>query len=190
MMYGKFEKVRNSGLKIFDITDLSIFLGVRVESARVIATRMVKQGIIRRLKRNLYTLSTIEINVFEIANRLLKPSYVSFESALNYWGLTTQMPETVTSASTRSKKFNVIDKEFSFSHLPKNIFNFGIRKETTFFIADPEKTLLDMIYYASLGKKSVTFDILNTAKINKPRLSVYIKKYPKRIKDLAKEILK
>lgn len=188
-MYEKFAKVRRSGLRIFDLTDLSILLKVTVESARVIATRMAKQGIIQRLKRGLYILSEIEINDFEIANRLMKPSYVSLESALNYWGMTTQIPETITSVAGRSKNFNVMGKQFSFSHLPEKLFNFGIQKEASFFIADPEKTLLDMIYYASLGKRSVTFDILDTKKINRSRFFSYAKKYPKRARDLAKEIL-
>lgn len=188
-MYEKFEKMRESGLKVFDVTDLSILLKVAPESARVIALRMLKSGMIRRLKKGLYLFRGVEINDFEIANRLIKPSYISFESALNYWGITTQIPAVITSAATRSKKFDFIDKEFSFSNLPKNLFNFGIQKESDFFIADPEKTLLDIVYYASLGKRSVTFDRLDTKKINKPRLFIYGKKYPKRTRDLAKEVL-
>lgn len=177
-------------MKILDLADLSILLGVTMESARVIATRMVKPGILRRLKRDLYLLSDVEINRFEIANRLLSPSYISFESALNYWGITTQIPETITSAAVRSKTFNILEKEFSFSRLPEKLFNFGFQREAAFFIADPEKTLLDMIYYASLGKKSVTFDLLDAGKINRTRFLAYLKKFPKRAKELAKEVLK
>lgn len=188
-MYEKFEKIRGSGLKVFDVVDLSILLGVTGESARVIATRMVKNGIIKRLKRNLYVLNEAEISDFEIANRLLEPSYISFESALNYWGLTTQIPATITSSARRSKKFNILGREFLFSNLPEKLFHFGIQKETSFFIADPEKTLLDMIYYASLGKRSVTFDDFDTEKINKTRFFIYIKKYPTPTEQLAKEIL-
>lgn len=188
-MFDKFEKIRNSGLKVIDIADLCILLGVTPQSARVIATRMVTHGIITRLKRNLYILAGSEINNFAISNRLIKPSYVSFESALNYWGMTTQIPEVIASAATRSKNFNIAGKEFSFSNLPKNLFNFGFQKETDFFIADPEKTLLDMIYYASLGKRSVTFDVIDTKIIKKEKFFSYLKKYPKRTKELAREIL-
>lgn len=188
-MFDKFEKIRRSGLKLFDITDLSIILNLRPESIRVIATRMVKKGLLTRLKRDLYLLSGAEIDKFEIANKLITPSYISFESALNYWEITTQIPASVTSAARRSKKISALGDEFLFSNLPKKLFNFGIVREKTFFIADPEKTFLDMAYYASMGKKSVTFDILDLSKINKTKLERYLDCYPKQTRKTSEELL-
>lgn len=188
-MYDKFEKIRKSRLKIFDIADLSIILGLKAESARVIVARIVKKGILTRLKRDLFILTGETIHDFQIANKLIVPSYISFESALNYWGITTQIPTTITSSAKRSKKILIKEKEFLFSNIPEKIFNVGVVKEQNFFIANREKAILDMIYYASFGKRSLTFDELDLAKIDEKKFKSYLKLYPPLTKKIAKEFM-
>jgi predicted transcriptional regulator of viral defense system len=189
-MFDKYEKIRLSGLKILDIMDLSIILGLKTASSRVIASRMVRKGILARLKRDLYLLNNVNVYDFEIANRLINPSYISFESALNYWGITTQIPVIITSVARRSKGIIIKDKEFIFSNLPEELFSIGIMKRESFFIACPEKAVLDMVYYASLGKRSITFDEFDTSRVNRGTLNFYLNYYPERTKYMLKEIIK
>ena len=57
---------------------------------------MIKKNHIIRVKKGLYVLPAAfggKINKFLLANLIYGPSYVSFESALSYWGL---IPEKVT----------------------------------------------------------------------------------------------
>ena len=106
-MYEKFEKIKKVPADFLDIRDLTTILETGVESTRVIAGRMVRKGILKRLKKDLYVLSDREIDPFQIGNKLLSPSYISFESALNYCGATTQIPTSVSSAPLRSKRCTV-----------------------------------------------------------------------------------
>lgn len=188
-MFDKYEKIKKTGLRIFGVRDLAIILGLEIPSSRVIANRLAKKGIIRRLKKDLYILTGVEIADFEIANRLIYPSYVSFESALNYWGITTQIPEVVTSASYRSKKITINDKEFIYSRISEEIFHFGIIREENFFVARPEKALLDMIYYTSINKRSILFDELFLSALNRKIFYTWLKHYPLKTRLLAKEKL-
>lgn len=185
-MFEKFEKIRQSGLKILSVADISIILSIGIPSARVAATRMVRKGILLRLKRDIYMPFGAAVHDFEIANRLLAPSYVSFESALHHWGIITQIPVTVTSAARRSKLILADGKEFQFCNLPVKLFNIGIVKEKVFFVAGPEKALLDTIYYMSLGKRGAAFDDFNTGKIDKKKFASYLKYYPASVRRLAK----
>lgn len=188
-MFEKFEKIRRSGLKVLDLDDIAIILGLRASSARVVAARMVQKRILLHPKRNLYLLSGADVHDFEIANKLIVPSYISFESALHHWGITTQIPTIITSAARRSKRFLIDDREFLFSNLPAKVFNIGITRERTFFIAGPEKALLDMIYYAAIGRRNITFDTLDARKIDKKKFVSYSKRYPPAARKLAKEFL-
>jgi len=188
-MFEKYEKILGSGLKIVNLTDISIILKCKPNSARVIAMRLLKKGVLIRLRRDLYLLKNSTVSDFEIGNKLLEPSYISFESALNFWEMTTQLPEIITSAARRSKKLIVRDNEYTYSHLSKKLFSFGIVRKNNFFIACPEKSILDLIYYASLGKRSMTFDDLDTSKLDKKKFLSYLKEYPKTMKKTCKEII-
>ncbi len=188
-MYEKFEKIKGVSADFLDIRDLSTILESELESTRVIAGRMVKKRILKRLKKDLYVLSDREINPFRIGNRLLSPSYISFESALNYWGMTTQIPTSISSASLRSKRYVIGDIEYTYSKLPQRLFNFGFKIEKGFYIASPEKVLLDMAYYTSLGRRSLNFDELYLNKINWAELRGFLKKkYSPEVKDIIKKL--
>lgn len=190
-MFDKFSILKKSGLFFFSLCDLAILLGLKPASTAVIASRLVKKGILLRLKKDLFLLAGTQVNDFEIGNRLLTPSYISFESALSYWGMTTQIPSSVTSASLRSKKIMIqnLKKEFSYSKLSPNCFPLGIIKEANFLIASPEKALLDMAYYQDLGRRSLTFDELNLKKIDPKKMKKYLAYYPQEIKKMIKDLL-
>ncbi len=188
-MFEKFEKLKNSKLSIFKIEDLSILLKVTESSARVIANRMIKEGILMRFKRDLYGLREKEPSYFLLANLLVEPSYISFESALNYWGITSQISNAITSAARRSKKMIVMDKEFSYSVIPREFYYLGIEREEGFSIANPVKAMLDMCYFKGLGKRSISFDDLYYDKLDKKRLLSYSKYYPKKTKEILRGIL-
>lgn len=81
------------------------------------------------------------------ATHIVNPSYLSFLSALNYYGYTTQIPLKITVAITKQKKEL---KDIKFIKINKKCF-FGYNKirygDFEIFIADKEKLLLDCLIY-------------------------------------------
>ena len=76
--------------------DIARTLDISDESAKVSASRYVKQGLLVRLKRNLYVLREKwkileKEEKFILANLMQVPSYISLMTALDYYEITTQM---------------------------------------------------------------------------------------------------
>jgi predicted transcriptional regulator of viral defense system len=88
--------------------------------------------------------------VFEIANRIYSPSYVSFEMALAYYGMIPESIYGITSASTRkTTHFKTPLGQFSYRTIqPKLYFGFDylLVSGKHCKIASPEKALLDYMY--------------------------------------------
>jgi predicted transcriptional regulator of viral defense system len=88
---------------------------------------------------------------FLLANQIFGPSYVSFDSALSYYGLIPERVYEITSATIRaSKRFATPGGSFSFIRLPLPYYSFGIQsleivREQHILIASPEKALFDKI---------------------------------------------
>ena len=139
----------------FTVHDLAFLLKVPIKKAYALVTRLEGKDFIRSIEKGKYLLLGFEpervlSNPFFIASRIVYPSYVSFWSALNYYGFTEQVPHTVFLASTRKKKevkFN--DFRFKYVLMEPQTF-FGYRKERIgdidFLIADEEKAIIDSLH--------------------------------------------
>ncbi|MCE1196355.1 hypothetical protein LWX53_07660 [bacterium] len=92
------------------------------------------------------------VSVEILANKIMGPSYVSFEYVLARAGLIPEAVQGITSATPkRNRDFNTPLGHFSYRHLPLEVYCFGWTQETLtdgsgFLIATPEKALLDMLY--------------------------------------------
>ena len=119
-------------------------------------SRWTKKGLLVKLKRELYVLNSldrkIEPDIYFIANQLYSHSYVSLEYALSYYEL---IPETtVMITSVTSKKTALIKNSFgifSYRHVKLSAFR-GFQSvknanELSFFIAEPEKAIVDFLYF-------------------------------------------
>ena len=76
--------------------DVAQTLGIKLGSAEVWCSRYVRKGLLTRLKRGLYVKTEnlahmSQTGLFEIANILQVPSYISLMTALSYYGITTQV---------------------------------------------------------------------------------------------------
>ena len=117
---------------------------------------MVEIGDLISLKRGIYVFAdkyrTKELNYISIANILYKPSYVSFEYALSYYGLIPERVYTITSATTsKSAEYSTILGNFSYKKIPLKAYSLGIdwkynNQDGGHFIATVEKALCDKIY--------------------------------------------
>jgi predicted transcriptional regulator of viral defense system len=189
------EKIQNIDKTIITIEDLRRSLGISKKSAQVTASRYVKAKLLIRLKRELYILpqrfkSLTETEIFEIANLLQTPSYISLTTALSFYNLTTQQtPNFFQSiAIKRTKEFNVLGKEFNFT-LVKKEFYFGFTKKENFFIALPDKALADAIYLTAIGKYNADFDAIDFNKFDKEKVTAIINKSNKTAKNLWQKLI-
>jgi len=121
---------------------------------------MSGKGWIKNLEKGKYILQRVSgdlhSNNFLIGMQLISPAAISYWSALNYYGLTNQLPHTVFIQTIKRKQSKVIDGVlYKFITLSKWKY-FGIRKEWLrkgeirhlyFNITDPEKTIVDCFDY-------------------------------------------
>lgn len=157
--------------QIYNFSDFKkIFELKNDNSAYHAIKRLKKDEIISSLTNGKYYLIDNPPNDFQVANNLYFPSYISLESALNYYGILIQVPQMIFSISAKKrKKINWERKEFIYLHISNEYF-FDYIKEKDFLIATPEKALIDTIFFNSIGKWVTDFDELLLDNVNKKRL--------------------
>jgi len=148
------------------------------------------KGYIKKVVKGYYIFSDLELNenvLFEIANRIYSPSYISFEMGLFYYHMIPESVYGITSASSRrTYKFKTSIAEFNYKTIKPELF-FGydiIRYDNKYFkIASPEKAILDYFYINSHLKKESDFASLRINKdlfseqIRTKRLYAFLKKF-------------
>ena len=118
-------------------------------------SRWTKHGTLHQLRRSLYALAPpwrkVPAHPFLVANRMIRASYVSLQSALQHHGLIPEYVPVTTSVTTGSPgRWTNPLGTFQAQHIAMDLF-FGYRLENLgagqhAFIAWPEKALLDLIH--------------------------------------------
>ena len=178
----------------FSVSELADILGIKEDSARVFASRYVKKGIFVRLKRDFYVLKQ-NLNMynkeqlFKIANFLQVPSYISFMTALGYYGITTQVQRNFfeSAALRRSISFEPAGLIFNYYRIKKVLY-FDFIRVNDFFISTKEKAFVDAVYLWSFGKYTIDFDSLDLDKLDKERLNSVIQPYPEKTKRMVRKL--
>lgn len=123
-----------------------------------VAARLVKNGLLIRLKRDLFALSPVltghPIDRLLVANRLCSPSYVSREAALAHYGLIPELIVNVTSSRLgRSVAFDTPIGGFRYAQVDATTYAIGLCEEVSgdsrFLCASPEKALYDLVAFRS-----------------------------------------
>ena len=174
------KRIYESGFSFFNLKTLKDILEIEKEAALFLAVKkLIKTGILIKIEKNKYLLEGAKTSDFALANFLYQSSYVSFESALNFYGILSQFPYEISSATTRKtvkKEFQ--DKVFTYTRIKKDLF-WGYEKKQGFIIALPEKALADQLYLSSKGYKRMNLDEYNLEIISAPKLKKYLDQYPK-----------
>lgn len=167
------EKLSNAHLKIFTPVQLQQLLGVSPVAAQKIVERYTKKGIFVRLKRGLYMRKDEKPSQYLTANKIYQPSYISFETALSFYGLIPESVYAITSATPLpTREFTVEGVSFVFQKIKREAFSGYYLREVwgeKFLIATPEKAVVDFLYFVHLGRKSFN-DRMNLKKIDFERL--------------------
>ena len=191
MKYKEFKhKIRN--FPIFSSSQISSL----TSNAQVLKNQLTlwqKQGLVLRLKRGLYILNEEDRKITPsrtfIANQLVSPSYVSTEYALFFYGLIPEKVEDITSVTT--KKTTLIRNSFGifrYQHLDTDCFmgfeQIEEKGSLYFFIATPEKAIVDFLYLNlsnfKVGDQDIfrlSYRIQNTSALSKRRLKDFAKAF-------------
>jgi len=187
------EKLQTSQIGIFSVLDFERIFGVSKMAAQKFLAKYANNGTFTRIKNGLYYLSLNIPSEMLLANKLYEPSYISFEYALNYYGIIPESIYVVTSATTKAtRNFTIQNKNFTYNNIRQELF-FGYMVQLDgngqiVYLAEPEKALADYLYFVNLGEKKIN-DRLDLRKINKKRLFVYLKKYKRSsLIELAKKL--
>lgn len=172
------KKLYDSEFEFFSLKTLRDILGIIKEGTFYSAVkRLIEKGILRKLEKNKYILSSAKISDLRLANLLYIPSYISFETALNMAGVVSQFPYEITSATVKKSLTKKIDsKVFTYTHLQKSLI-WGYYKDDH-LIAEPEKALLDLAYLAAKGFKKINLDEYDLSELNKKKVKDYLIRYP------------
>lgn len=145
-------------------------------------SRLLKTGQIAQIRQGLYCFDPGKIDELALANILYPRSYISLETALNYYGLIPDIPLAVTSITmvTTKKITNRFGQFYYFKIKPELFFGFNQIKsandEMFFDLAEKEKALLDYFY---LRKASVSALRLKLKDLDLKSYNEYAKSYPK-----------
>lgn len=192
MNFHQFEKFcRNNKLEIFTINDLKVlFNQYSADYLRLKIHRWKNHGYIKSLKKGLYFFAEIKLDEFEIAARLITPSYISLESALSHYSMIPEVSSVVTSVTTKNtRNFEINSVRYNYYHIKNPLFGNYIYLKDTVFIATMEKAVLDFFYFRKPEKHDSFFERLNMVVIkdlNIKSLTQIGSKYPLYVKNLIK----
>ena len=167
---------------------------------------MKQQGLLTSLKKGLYVYNSPYVRTLIskeiIANNLLGPSYISYEYALYYHGITSERVEEVTSATIkRAKTFSTPYGMFSYKHINKTLYALGVKilssKQGNFMMAGKEKALCDKVFTTKgvkiASKKSMRIFLEEDLRIDMDELFEFdldiVKKYAEISKSKRVEFL-
>ena len=177
----------------FGYEEIARVRGISPASAKVTASRYVRQGLLLRLKKNLYVRREVwnaagKEEIFRLANMGQTPSYLSLLTALDYHEITTQVQrdffESV--AVKRTKEIQVNGSIFRYFKINEKLY-FGFKKKGGFFIATPEKAFLDAFYFMSFGRYALDLAALDVNKLDGETIRDLSREFPNKTRNLLKK---
>jgi hypothetical protein len=136
--------------------ELAIILHDKTDDAKAaLIKRACHEKFLLRLRRGLYLIPLNNeknpIDLFEVAQILYGPSYISFESSLSFHGWIPEAVYSVTSATTlRSKNMTTSLANFVYTKVPTSEFYLEVALQksakTQYFMASPWRALADLIF--------------------------------------------
>ena len=187
------EELLRRGVGIFSPQEFQRIFGSSQLRTKYFLEEYTRGGLFQHLKNGLYALKTDPPPEEEIANRLYRPSYISFEYALATYNILPEMPYLLTSATTKpTRNFVIGERAFSYLTIKRTAFAGYAptqRDGRTVLMAEPEKALVDYIYFISLGRKAHN-DRLNTTRLDRQKAIDYASLYRRAsVERLLKELL-
>jgi predicted transcriptional regulator of viral defense system len=180
----------NKSMRSFTVFSLNDIKKIDKNFHRRRLNEWQNKGYIKKVIRGYYIFSDLALNeniLFEIANRIYNPSYISLEMAFSYYHLIPESVYGITSVSTRrTYRFRTSVGEFIYRKIKPNLF-FGYNlisyKGKRFKVASIEKAILDYFYINPNTKTEIDFASLRMNKdsflrqINEKELYKFLKEF-------------
>ena len=176
--------IKAEDLLVFGVDEVKSLTGWNKNRIHNTLSNLNKKGHIIRLKKNTYTLEKHFFeNTFKVITESIKPSYISFWTALSSYGFTEQQVNVIQLIST--KQFH--DLEIRNVNVEISTFKpekfFGYDEIQGAVIADKEKSLVDSLFMLQKcgGLDEYTKCLRNAyPELNKDRLLKYIVRFGNR----------
>jgi predicted transcriptional regulator of viral defense system len=167
------QRAAAKGITIFMVSEFKRIMDLSETAAQKMLERYTKRGLLTRLKKGMYMVTANPPTSFLISNRLYKPSYISFESALSYHKIIPETVYGVTAATTKpTRNFQVAGKAFSYHTIKTSAYT-GYAPTRIggdlILMASPEKALVDYLYLVNLGKKPL-YERFNIEGLSKQKI--------------------
>jgi predicted transcriptional regulator of viral defense system len=149
--------------------------------------RQERRGLVEHISRRVYVNKLAhDFSARELVGILRPHAYVSLESALAEWGISTQSPSALTCVTTGfPRKFRSASVHIVYRHISQSLY-WGFQEKRTrhgsYKIAEPEKALLDWVYLQRQEGLPVAVDELSLNSIDKKKLQKYAAKYPNSVR--------
>lgn len=161
------------------------------KQAKNLVTKLVENGWLIRIKRGLYSISDLStrgflsLSPYVVANLLVPDSYVSFETALQHYGMFDQLTDKTVSVSFKMyKAVKLSGTEYSFVKTKPEYYlgwqDIQVGSQTA-RVATPEKALIDMINF---HKSQYSIDLVieklleHKIELDLSRLTDYLSGFP------------
>lgn len=164
-----YKEIKKQGFTVFRIKDLKLLLHLDRTKTYNLIKALKKKGAIKKLNGSF---AVADAEDFSIGTSLHYPSYISFWSALNYYGWSDQTPKKIFLATTVYSKDIA---SFKYVTIGKKKF-FGYTKIGEFPIAEKEKALIDSILFPKYagGMREIKTSLKSSVKeLNKDKLISY-----------------
>lgn len=150
---------------IISVEQAARLLNLPSSKAAMTLSKWAKQGWLKRIKRGFYVLISIEAssseqvlsNVWVLVPEFFGQAYIGGWSAAEYWGFTEQIFQSIcvlTSQKVRQKNIHIQNIPLYVQHIDASLI-FGLKiiwhEKTKIQIADPHKTIIDMLAHPALG---------------------------------------
>lgn len=162
----RYEVILKSGKSVFTVSDLvSLWELTNRRDAIESVKDYVRRGRLIRIQRGIYVLDR-DYDVYELAQKLITPSYISYYTALNYNGVSFQHYSTIYCFSFYNKKTTLDSHNFFYHKVSEDILlnHLGVIQEKNYSIAGKERAICDSLYI----NKYIGFD--NLREIDKDKL--------------------
>jgi predicted transcriptional regulator of viral defense system len=189
-MLNVYEPLLASEKRFLSSRELGRLLNIKPTNRKVTLSRLTKQKVLRRLRRDLYEIALKPSDILEAANSIYQPSYISFTYGLGKLGILNQIAYEIEFATPRrTKRLKMNDRSVVFRQIKKELFS-GYTLKDGVFIADPAKALLDTLYLKNKGLTDLSIEELNLKGINKTKFLEMSKKFPLNVQQDALKLSK
>jgi len=184
--------IREEGRRhsILHSDELARRYGLSEVAVRNALRRQEKRGLVEHVSNKIYVNKLVlDFSPRQLVNILRPESYISLESALAEWGISTQVPSGVTCVTTgHPRTFASPSVRIIYRRISKNLC-WGFRETVTRYgsykIAEPEKALLDWVYLSFQEGLPVALDELEFQRVDVVKILSYSASFPKTVRDFV-----